>query len=61
MDLAKVVSVVPFAVRMKTSAAGSSTVVQMVDATLPAVAVGDDVLVGLFDRRLVVLHKIVAV
>lgn len=58
MKLATVTTVTPLAVKVKGDT--TVTVVQQTSSAVPAMTVGDTVLVDVVERRLVVLHKIVA-
>lgn len=58
IQLAKVTSVSPLEVRPKTAPDGSSTAVDWVDRSVAEVALGDDVLVDTFDRKVALLHRL---
>lgn len=58
MQLAKVTSVSPLEVRLKTAPDGSSTAVDWVDWSVAEVDVEDDVLVATFDRKVALLHRL---
>lgn len=60
LQQAKVTATSPLTVALKTSPA-SPTPAQRIGSSVPPLAVGDDVLVEVLDRRLIVLHRIGAI
>jgi hypothetical protein len=58
VNLAKVTVVTPLTVQIKGDT--SATLAQQKSSAVPTLVIGDDVVVEFLDRRLVVLHKIVA-